>query len=340
MTPREDIPPAEIAAGTKDEHAEHHQPLPIAKRTALDHLKKFPHYYSDLATAETTFRKSAVLACHPDGTIVHHACGDTHVSPGTTTVRCLADLGKAIGHDKAFHDPLVNRALVPHPPLPPGAVPISWQEARARLQSNDASGVRHAPTDMTFASEALERRKEAVFNDLAKHLNYVPGKDVMADRSASASFIGHEKKHVLGIHNPTDIAFPDAAAHAGIADMVFRSGGRDIRELLPPAYHHLIRGTTTYDTQGASGTLKNRAYDLPTGRLATGWDPRTNLVATAHMRNDGSGRRVMIPNALADVARDHLSRHYSNDAVRLLSGIKAPIDLPPPRGFKPLNRSK
>jgi hypothetical protein len=245
------IPPAEVAAGTKDEHAEHNMPLPIAKRTALDHLREFPHYYSDLAKAEPKFRKTAL-----------------------------------------------------------------------------------------FATEALEQRKTAVFNDLAKHPNYVPGKDILADRAASASFIGHEKKHVLGIHNPLDVAFPDAAAHAGIADMVFRSRGQDIRELLPPAYHHLIRGTETYDTQGQSGTLKNRSYDLPTGRLATGWEPRNNLVATAHMRHDGSGRRIMIPNALADVARDHLSRHYSNDAVQQLSTIKAPIDLPPPRGFKPLNRSK
>lgn len=168
------IPPAEIAAGTKDEHAEHHMPLPIAKRTALDHLREFPHYYSDLAKAEPKFRKTALFACYPDGSIVHHACGDDHVAPATTKITSIADLGRGIGHDKAFREATQPRALLAEPPLPAGARVISWQDAHAALRqgmTETASGIHHVPQQMPsgvhmalqpkhafYATEALQSR--------------------------------------------------------------------------------------------------------------------------------------------------------------------------------------
>ncbi len=235
----EHIPPAEVAAGTKDEHAEHNMPLPAAKRTALDHLREFPHYYSDLAKAEPKFRKTAF-----------------------------------------------------------------------------------------FATEALEQRKTAVFRDLAHKDDHKPGKDILADRAASASFQQHENKHVRGTEGEQFICFPDAAAHAGLAYLAWKSKGRLERVL--PASLAVEVGALQVNTDHQS---TNHEFNQAGVKLRVGMDTESPLVATVHTRNN----RMVSP-ALSAFARQTLREVFGPAAATTLEAIKAPSTTPRP--FAPLNRSK
>lgn len=171
--------------------------------------------------------------------------------------------------------------------------------------------------------------KLAVFGDIDEDIPV--GHDLAADRARSAAFRDHEMKHVVGGSGPGFIAFPDAAAHAGLALHLYRNPGKSFLSRLPREASTSIGqylGAKEVPASWGGAPHLTHHFEIPGGVLALAQRPRTNRAISLFTRpglngtNQSTDRPILIPSSLAAFGRLLAQQNIRDpSAYRKLLGI-------------------